>query len=84
MSLHTTLLNGSATIINGRGINHRKLDQDERAELATDAVTGARPFVPSCDQACIVFGRYTSGADVPMLLFGQCGSRSTAWRGPRR
>ena len=55
MSLHTTLLNGSATIINGRGINHRKLDQDERAELATDAVTGARPFVPSCDQACLVF-----------------------------
>jgi hypothetical protein len=28
----------------------------------------------------------TSGADVPMLLFGQCGSRSTAWAllGPRQ
>jgi hypothetical protein len=48
-------MNSSATIV-GRGINHRKLDQDQRAELAADAVTGARPFVPSCDQACIVFG----------------------------
>jgi hypothetical protein len=47
-------MNGSATII-GRGINHRKLDQDQRAELAADVVTGERPFVPSCAQACDLF-----------------------------
>jgi len=54
MTVRSTLLNGSATI-NGRGIGHRKLDQDQAAELAADAVTGARPVVPSYEQACRLF-----------------------------
>ena len=49
------LSNGSATVLNGRGIAHRKLDQDQRAELAADVVTGARPFLPSYGQVSLLF-----------------------------
>ena len=55
MTLHSTLTNGSATVINGRGINHRKLDLHQCAELAVDAVTRLRPFVPSLGQVCTMF-----------------------------
>jgi hypothetical protein len=47
--------NGSATPLKGSGLNHRHLDQDQRARLAADVVTGVRPFVPSCEQACVTF-----------------------------
>jgi hypothetical protein len=51
-------MNGAATVpvLNGRGIAHRKLDRHQRAELAAEVVTGARPFVPSYEQACTMFG----------------------------
>jgi hypothetical protein len=52
---NSTQTNGSATIL-GRGVNHRKPNQHQRAHWAADAVTGARPFVPSCEQACVMFG----------------------------
>jgi hypothetical protein len=54
MSAVSTVTNGSATVI-GRGINHRKLDQHQRADLAADVVTGARPFLPSYGQVCLLF-----------------------------
>jgi hypothetical protein len=50
-------LNGSASVIHGRGLAHRR-DNDnvhERAELASDAVCATRPFVPSCGQASQLF-----------------------------
>jgi hypothetical protein len=55
MSVISTPRNGSATV-NGRGISHRNLNRQQRANLAADVVTGARGFVPSCEQACVLFG----------------------------
>jgi hypothetical protein len=60
----STPRNGSATI-NGRGINHRNLSRQQRARLAADVVTGARGFVPSCEQACVLFG-------VPRYVLSRC------------
>jgi len=48
-------MNGAATLL-GSGLNHRHLDQDQRAELAASVVSGERPFVPSGEQACVIFG----------------------------
>jgi hypothetical protein len=56
MRAHSIAIDGSATVLKGSGIKYRKLDQDQRAELAADVVTGRRPFVPSCEQACAIFG----------------------------
>jgi len=42
--------------INGRGIKHRRLDHHQLAHLAADCVTGAVPFQPSIEQACLLFG----------------------------
>jgi hypothetical protein len=44
-----------ATVLNGRGIAHRKLDRGQLAELACDVVSGQRLFVPSHEQACDLF-----------------------------
>jgi hypothetical protein len=55
--MHANIMstNGSASI-SGRGISHRNLNRQQRANLAADVVTGARGFVPSCEQACVLFG----------------------------
>jgi hypothetical protein len=58
MKLSTTLKNGSASIypvLLGKGLNHRNLAQDVRVGLAADVVTGARPYIPSCNEACVTF-----------------------------
>jgi hypothetical protein len=52
--LSNTLRNGTATLL-GSGLNHRHLTQEARARLAADVVTGVRPFVPSGEQACVIF-----------------------------
>jgi hypothetical protein len=47
--------------VNGRGLAHRKLDRDGRADLAADLVTGVAEFKPSLAQVCQLLG-------VPQLL----------------
>src|SRR5262249_22024505 len=42
-----------ATLL-GSGLNHRNLNQDQRAELAAQVVCGERPFVPSAEQMSII------------------------------
>jgi hypothetical protein len=54
VTLHSKLMNGSATIL-GRGLARRKITFDEKANLAADAVTGVRPYQPSIEQASLIF-----------------------------
>ena len=55
MTHFTSLKNGSASVLLGRGLAHRHDDVHERAELACDAVCATRPFVPSHGQASQLF-----------------------------
>jgi hypothetical protein len=41
MQGNSTSTNGSATVINGRGIHHRKLSRRQRVQLAADLANGA-------------------------------------------
>jgi hypothetical protein len=43
--------NGS-TPVNGRGLKHRKLTDQQRVALAADIATGSRPYVPSLAETC--------------------------------
>jgi len=54
MTVHSKLMNGSATIF-GRGLARRKITFDDKANLAADAVTGLRPLQPSIEQASLIF-----------------------------
>jgi hypothetical protein len=45
----------NSPVIKGAGVKHRKAGLHERAELAVDAVTATRPFVPSNGQAAQIF-----------------------------
>ena len=54
MTVHSKLMNGSATIL-GRGLARRKITFDDKANLAADAVTGLRPLQPSIEQASLIF-----------------------------
>jgi hypothetical protein len=56
MQGNSTSTNASATVINGRGVNRRKLSRRQRIQLAADVVIGARSFVPSYEQAAVLFG----------------------------
>jgi hypothetical protein len=46
-------VNGNA--INGRSLGYSHLTEDERVQLAADAVTAVRPFIPSIRQAAVSF-----------------------------
>jgi hypothetical protein len=52
--------NGNSTI-NGRGIRHRDLTHHQLIGLATDAVSGVHPVVPSLGQAPTLFPGVTQG-----------------------
>jgi hypothetical protein len=48
-------VNGSKPV-NGRGLQRRKLSDDEIVKLAVDLATGVRSFQPSIEQACALTG----------------------------
>jgi hypothetical protein len=49
-------VNGDQFTINGRGLAHLKLTEDELVRLAADMATGRRPFQPSLAQTYILTG----------------------------
>jgi hypothetical protein len=52
--LKAAKVNGN--VINGRSVAYSNLTEDERVQLAADAVTAVRPFIPSIKQAAEDFG----------------------------
>jgi hypothetical protein len=53
----TSHVNGGQPVINGRGLAHRKLTNDELDDLAADIATGQRPFIPSLKDISFLTGR---------------------------
>src|SRR5438093_6006618 len=57
MGTKYALKSGTASVIRGAGLAHRRyFDADQRADMAADVVTEERAFVPSHQQACQIFG----------------------------
>jgi hypothetical protein len=52
----TPHVNGDQPTINGRGLPHLKLTDDELVRLAADMATGTRPFQPSLAQTNVLTG----------------------------
>jgi hypothetical protein len=52
----TAHVNGDQPTINGRGLPHLKLTDDEMVRLAADMATGTRPFRPSLVQTNVLTG----------------------------
>jgi hypothetical protein len=65
MRANTTHPNGSATVLNGRGLRKRQLDQAQRANLAADVLLGLVTFQLSLEQAALVF-------HVPRYALARC------------
>jgi hypothetical protein len=49
-------VNGGSPVVNGRGLSHLKLSNDELVRLAADLATGQRPFQPSLKQTNLLTG----------------------------
>jgi hypothetical protein len=53
---NTAIHNGDQPTLNGRGLAHLKLSEDELKHLAADLATGQRPFQPSLAQTSVLTG----------------------------
>jgi hypothetical protein len=49
-------VNGGPPVVNGRGLLHLKLTDEELVRLAADLATGQRPFQPSVAQTTLLTG----------------------------
>ena len=52
----TSPVNGGLPVVNGRGLPHLRLTEDELVRLAADLATGRRPLQPSVAQTTLLTG----------------------------